>query len=61
MNPVIILRPGELYLKKGNRRLFEQQLIRNVKFLIPSQEVISIQIVSSLFVIKCINNNTKKY
>ncbi|MBW2275919.1 MAG: tRNA 4-thiouridine(8) synthase ThiI [Deltaproteobacteria bacterium] len=36
--PGIVLRPGELFLKRGNRRAFEDALVRNTKRAIAERE-----------------------
>jgi len=36
--PGIVLRPGELFLKRGNRRVFEDALVRNLKRAIADRD-----------------------
>lgn len=38
VGPGIVLRPGELFLKRGNRRVFEDALVRSVRRAIASRE-----------------------
>ena len=52
---LIIIRPAELFLKKGNRKQFEEQLIKNITFLLRTYNLINVKILNSVFLLKIEN------